>query len=776
MFQRMKIGVRLWGGFCTAIVLLGAVVWIGLHGLNTVQDSIEVITKDRYPKVALARDIIDNINIIARHANVALLVKDPAKSKIELDKILEDRHTIGEKLDILTQKIRSERGKEILASIVSDRKAYIASQDRFIEMVKNVQWDESTKLLLEEIRPLQAAYQKDVETLVAYQEKIVKEGVASAEATHSESTTLMLSLGVVALLLNMGLALWLVLSVTRPLNKAVGMVERIGRGDIPDPVQENWDGEFDNVRASLNAAGAAIRRLIEDARTLAQAGAEGRLSVRADPSRHQGDYQRVVEGVNATLDAVIGPVTEVLRVMVAVEKGHLDQQISAQYQGMLKDLKDTVNGTVAKLARVVGEIRETTGGVGRGDIPSAIKTPWPGEFDSIRESLNAAGVAIRALIEDVRVLAQAGAEGRMTVRADTNRHQGDYRRIIEGFNATLDAVVGPVTEVMRVMSAVENGKLDQQIVAQYQGMLGQLRDSVNNTVLKLAHTIGEVGNTSSELANAATQVEATAQALSQATSEQAASVEETSAAVEEMSASITQNAENAKITDTKATQATEQAKEGGTAVSGTVDAMKQIAKKIGIIDDIAYQTNLLALNAAIEAARAGEHGKGFAVVAAEVRKLAERSQVAAREIGELATGSVRLAEKAGNLLGDIVPSIAKTSELVQDIAAASREQSGGVGQINNAMAQLSQLTQNNASSAEELAATAEELGAQVAQLQDLVAFFQVAEQRVSQKTYTQAARTSAQRPTRKSVPPAPTSKSGMVGRSRPIIPDEFESF
>ncbi len=521
---------------------------------------------------------------------------------------------------------------------------------------------------------------------------------------------------------------------------------------------------------------ASIQALIRDTDRLIQAAADGQLDTRADVAKHQGDFRKLVQGINQTLDNIILPVNEAVAVLTEIEKGELNKKVNGDYKGQLKHFKDTVNSTVAKLSHVVGEIRAATGGVGRGEIPAAIKHPWPGEFDSIRESLNAAGVAIRALIEDVRVLAQAGSEGRMTVRADTNRHQGDYRRIIEGFNATLDAVVGPVTEVMRVMSALENGQLDQQIVAQYHGMLGQLRDSVNNTVVKLAHTIGEVHHTSSELGNAATQVEATAQALSQATSEQAASVEETSAAVEQMSASITQNAENAKITNTKAIQAAAQAQEGGSAVSGTVDAMKQIAKKIGIIDDIAYQTNLLALNAAIEAARAGEHGKGFAVVAAEVRKLAERSQVAAREIGELATGSVRLAEKAGTLLGEIVPSISKTSELVQDIAASSREQSGGVGQINNAMSQLSHLTQNNASSAEELAATAEELGAQVAQLQELVAFFRIAEERIPQKSYAQNTRATVQPGTRKGMP-APKgraldrSKPGMVG-----VPDGFESF
>jgi methyl-accepting chemotaxis protein len=202
-------------------------------------------------------------------------------------------------------------------------------------------------------------------------------------------------------------------------------------------------------------------------------------------------------------------------------------------------------------------------------------------------------------------------------------------------------------------------------------------------------------------------------------------VEETSASIEEMTASIAQNTENAKVTDAIASKAAKDAADGGDAVNATVDAMKQIAKKIGIIDDIAAQTNLLALNAAIEAARAGEHGKGFAVVAAEVRKLAERSQVAAQEIGEVAGNSVALAEKAGKLLGEIVPNIRKTSDLVQEITAASTEQSSGVGQINSAVNQLNQTTQQNASSSEQLANTSEEMSSQAEQLQSAMSFFKL---------------------------------------------------
>jgi len=263
---------------------------------------------------------------------------------------------------------------------------------------------------------------------------------------------------------------------------------------------------------------------------------------------------------------------------------------------------------------------------------------------------------------------------------------------------------------------IEGGSKDEtgRVLTAMQAMIG-----------KLSQIIGEVRNAADGLASASEEVSATAQAISQTTSQQAASVEETSASIEQMSASINQNTENAKITDGMASKAAKEAGDGGDSVQQTVQAMKKIAQRISIIDDIAYQTNLLALNAAIEAARAGEHGKGFAVVAAEVRKLAERSQVAALEIGELSTSSVEMAERAGHLLGEMLPSINKTSDLVQEITAASEEQAAGVAQINSAMNQLNQVTQQNASSSEELASTAEEMSTQAEQLQQAMSFFRL---------------------------------------------------
>jgi len=283
----------------------------------------------------------------------------------------------------------------------------------------------------------------------------------------------------------------------------------------------------------------------------------------------------------------------------------------------------------------------------------------------------------------------------------------------------------PLTAAVDIANQIAEGNLTAKIEVTSKDETGMLLSAMQDMVGKLTQIVSEVRGSADNLASASEEVSATAQSISQTTSQQAASVEETSASVEQMSASINQNTQNAKITDGMASKASKEATEGGKSVKQTVDAMKQIAKRIGIIDDIAYQTNLLALNAAIEAARAGEHGKGFAVVAAEVRKLAERSQVAAQEIGELSSSSVEMAERAGKLLDEIVPSINKTSDLVQEISASSQEQSSGVGQINTAMSQLSQITQQNASASEELAATSEEMSGQAIQLQQIMEFFKV---------------------------------------------------
>lgn len=286
-------------------------------------------------------------------------------------------------------------------------------------------------------------------------------------------------------------------------------------------------------------------------------------------------------------------------------------------------------------------------------------------------------------------------------------------------------IAKPIRLATSQFALMSTGDMSGRMAVTSSDELGDMARHFNAFADTIEHVVREVSTGAESLALASAQLADTASSLSQGTSEQAASVEETSASLEQINASITNNAATARSTEQSAARGASDADESGRVAEDTAQAMKTIAKKIVIIEDIAYQTNLLALNAAIEAARAGEHGKGFAVVATEVRKLAERSQAAANDINAMAVSSVAVAEQSGERLRALVPAIRRTAELVQEVAAASHEQALGVAQISRAMSQVDGVTQQTASASQELAATAEEMAAQAESLQNVVGFFKL---------------------------------------------------
>lgn len=300
-----------------------------------------------------------------------------------------------------------------------------------------------------------------------------------------------------------------------------------------------------------------------------------------------------------------------------------------------------------------------------------------------------------------------------------------YVELATNINNMLETTGNTINTVVETLEGLAHGDLSHNIEGDYRGVFERLQNSVNATITKLSDVIGVVKTNADSSANAAVEVSSTATDMGQGSSEQAASLEEISSSMEQMSSNIRQSADNACQTEQIAQKAAEDAAESGNKVGMAVNAMKEIAEKISIIEDIARQTNLLALNAAIEAARAGEHGKGFAVVAAEVRKLAERSQHAASEIGELSTNTVNVAEVAGKKLTALVPDIEKTAELVQEISVAAREQDVGAGEINSALQQLDGVVQRSAASAEELASSASQLSGQAEQQREAMSFFRL---------------------------------------------------
>ncbi len=911
MFNNLKIGVRLGLGFAFVLLMLAVISILSITRINELNAGIDELAEGRIPKIIMADELSLNVQLIGRGVRNMIMTSDKAVEKQQTEAITKARSRNAEIYEKMTPLVLTEKGKALLAKATDTRTKYNAVTDRLLGLAdtSSPQYnpEKATQLLFGEYSEVAGVYVNVLNEFAAFQIDGARKAGTKAVELASSSRSLVITLASVAFVLAALLALWLTRSITRPINQVVDAakkmavgdfnftlksdakdevgqvvqaveavqhavqsmsadasllvtaavegrlatradagkhhgdfrkivegvnqtldavitplnvaadyVDHISKGDIPARITDTYNGDFNTIKNNLNTCIDAVNKLVADAGVLSKAAVEGRLATRADASQHQGDFRRIVEGVNATLDSVIGPLNVAADYVDHISKGDIPPKITDTYNGDFNTIKNNLNtcieavnklvadaGVLAKAAvegrlatradatqhqgdfrRIVEGVNHTLDAVinplnvaanyvdriSKGDIPARITDTYNGDFNTIKNNLNTCIEAVNKLVADANMLSAAAIAGRLETRADGSQHQGDFRKIVDGVNGTLDAIVGPINEVRRIMTAIEQGDLTQNIANDYQGDFKALKDAVNNTVGKLSDTITQVRTAADALTNASGQVSATAQSLSQSSSEQAASVEESSASVEQMSASINQNAENAKVTDNLASKTAVEATEGGDAVKNTVDAMKKIAQKIGIIDDIAYQTNLLALNAAIEAARAGEHGKGFAVVAAEVRKLAERSQVAAQEIGGLAGDSVGLAERAGHLLDEIVPSIRKTSDLVQEIASASQEQSSGVAQINNAMNQLNQATQQNASASEELAATAEELGGKAEQLQQLMQFFTIDERNMG-RGLAHAAPMAAMRSTAGGRPPAGARVAGFAFNE-----NDFEKF
>ncbi|MDH4762596.1 methyl-accepting chemotaxis protein [Pseudomonas sp. SORGH_AS199] len=760
--------------------LLGIILLAGLayYQLHQVFERANFGNNDTVPAI-LGIDAVDahSADVITNIYRHLAADGDAATQKAEKE-LSESQRLTDEALKAYEGQISDDTDKRLWED---DRQAIAALNQLAAKVIplSRASQDDEVKRLLGENQEIITHVGDVLDAHRLYNQKLGTEQSNLAEGTLNQATLLSVGISVATLLLIGLLGFFITRNLLRQLGgepaEVAKVANRTAAGDLPDDLQLRA-GDDSSLMAAMQRMVVTLRGLVQEMSTMASEHDRGETDKRIPLERFQGTFRNVAEGVNAMVaghlsdsakamacvksfgegdlaaplerfpgrKAVINDnleqvrdniqllVAEMVQLSAAHDRGETDARIPVErFQGTFRGMAEGVNAMVAGHLSDSAKAMACVKRFGEGDLSVALER-FPGQKAVINDNLEQVRGNIQRLVEDANLLSQAAMAGRLDTRADASAHQGDFRRIVAGINGTLDAIVAPVNEAMGVMAGLSQGDLSRTVRGDYQGQLLELKESINGTVGKLNQIIGDVRLSADSLASASEEISATAQSMSQASTEQAASVEETSASVEQMSASITQNTENAKVTDGMAGKAAREAGEGGQAVGETLVAMKTIADKIGIVDDIAYQTNLLALNAAIEAARAGEHGKGFAVVAAEVRKLAERSQVAAQEIGTVAKSSVALAERAGTLLEQMVPSISKTSDLVQEIASASEEQSSGVSQINGAMLQLSQITQQNASASEELAATAEEMSTQAEQLQRLMGFFNTGEGRVVQ--------------------------------------------
>ncbi len=483
-------------------------------------------------------------------------------------------------------------------------------------------------------------------------------------------------------------------ALVAPLRTSAGYFERIARGDVPERLAAGWHGEFAAVEESLNRCIDAIRALVADAEALSASAVQGRLDVRADPTRHGGQFRAVVEGVNATLDAVVGP----------------------------------VRAAAAQLDRL-----------SRGDLPDAGGARWPGDFAAVQESLARCVAAVRALVADADALSRAAVEGRLATRSEAGRHPGEFRAVMDGVNRTLDAVVAPVEEARGVLERLAAHDLTARARGTFAGDHARLAEALNATGAALHDAVGQVAAAAAQVSTSTAEIADSSQAVASGAAEQAAALDETTRALGEMGAQTRHTTEAADQAGRLSSEAHDAATKGTDAVVRMNTAMDEVrsatertAAIIKDINDIAFQTNLLALNAAVEAARAGDAGRGFAVVADEVRSLAQRSKQASGRTEALIKESLAQAEagtgvsrEVADRFGQIAQAVEKVGAVVEEIRGSARAQTGGIETVRASLDKMDRVTQQNAASAEQTSSAVAELSGQAEDLAGLTARFQV---------------------------------------------------
>jgi methyl-accepting chemotaxis protein len=718
-FTNIKIRVKFLLSF-TLVALIAAVIGtISIMNIKAIDNSDTVLYENMTVPISELGNLSSSYQRMRVNIAEMILAKTSQERDAAKEKILARQTEISKLAVDFEKTILSKEVRDLFTSFQETRKEFVDVRDRIIALASQNKEAEALALWKGEAEKTGTKYQDAIDRLI--QTKVRQAGEKSAANTEqSNSATMqMLIFTVIGLVLAIGIGIFLSAMITKPLIQGIAMMDELSkahlgtrlkmeRKDEIGTLANRMDGfadvlqgvvktlysvadgdlnveikkldEKDEIAPALISTIDALKALVAEAGLLTKATIDGKLSMRSDAKKFKGGYKEIVENVNKLCDAFVGPIN-----------------VTAEYVDRIS----------------------------KGDIPPKITDAYNGDFNEIKNNLNACIDTMSGLLAETDKLVGATIAGKLSVRGEAGKFAGGWGTLVGGVNKLCDAFVGPINDVGAVMSKLTEGDMTSRLTAEYKGDFNEIKNNINKLGETLDNVMTDINASAENVASGSHQLSSTSEQLSQGATEQAAAAEEASSSTEQMVSNIRQNADNAHQTDSIASRSALDAKVGGESVHQTVDAMKKIAGKISIIEEIARQTNLLALNAAIEAARAGEHGKGFAVVASEVRKLAERSQTAAGEINVLASSSVEIAVKAGEMLGKLVPDIQKTAELVKEISSASAEQSTGVSQINKAIQQLDLVIQQNASASEQVSATAEELAAQAEKMKGALGFFKL---------------------------------------------------
>jgi methyl-accepting chemotaxis protein len=537
MFKNMKIGMRLGLGFGLILVLLVVMGIFSIFQMASISDKVDKVSNDLFPKTISCNNIIDEINIVARALRNMALVTDPSKVSEEDLRIDEAAKIITAELKKLEETITSVEGKKLLTAASDARADYVPVQTEIRKLLKENKKDIAVSLLLGKFRDLQNVYMKAVNELITFQSDLTKkygqEGLTAAQT----SELIIIILSILILLIGIIAAIIITKSITGPVSKCIEIADKVAAGNTDLTININSKDETGQLLGSLNKMVESIKKLVSDADMLSKAAVDGKLDTRADASKHQGDYRKVVEGVNETLDAVIGPLNVAAEYVDRISKGDIPQKITDNYRGDFNEIKNNLNQCIDAVQLLVidasllskaaidgkldtrsdatkhqGDFRKIVEGfnstldavigplnvaaeyvdrISKGDIPQKISDTYHGDFNEIKNNLNQCIDAVNKLVADASMLSKAAIEGKLATRADASKHEGDFKKIVQGVDDCLDAVIGPLNVAAKYVEDISKGVIPPIITDNYNGDFNTIKNNLNSVVKMMSDLLKE---------------------------------------------------------------------------------------------------------------------------------------------------------------------------------------------------------------------------------------------------------------------------------------------
>jgi methyl-accepting chemotaxis protein len=686
---RIGLRTKLLLAFAVVMALLSIALVTAMQRLAHFRQEVTAVTSTRLPKLEATQAWIVQLLETARHTRNMLILDDKGKVKAEVDATVENKRLRKVYQDQLTAAVSNNEERTLLQMVVDARGTYIPLEDEFLRQVEAGQITEAKTTLLDRARPAQLTYLDKLKAFGDYQTAQIRASADSLESVYNATVRYVTLIAAFAAAVACAVALLMTRAITKPIGSAISVLAEIERGNYDTPVHSASGDETGQLLRALDSMRRTLKELTERER---RAAAENQSQLAA--------IHRAQAVVEYELDGRIITANEnFLRAMGCTLEAVQGQHHSAFVDPVYKSTAE-YRQSWDKLARgefVAGQFKRS-GRDGRdvwfegsyNPVLDVNGKPYKiVEYATDATAQVAVTQQMKDTVRETKEVVKAAGAGDLTQRLNSNGRTGDLQMMVQGINSLLNS---------------------------------------------MSDLVGEIKAATGEVGRGAEEISAGNADLSQRTEEQSSSLEETAASMEEMTTAVRQSADNAAQANQLATAARTQAEKGGTVVATAVRAMaginessRRIADIISVIDEIAFQTNLLALNAAVEAARAGEQGRGFAVVASEVRSLAGRSATAAKEIKELITDSVRkveegsvLVSESGETLDQINTSVKKVADIIAEIAASSREQSNGIDQVNKAVTQMDEMTQQNAALVEQASAASQSVARKAAELNALV--------------------------------------------------------